>query len=189
MLCGLIPLSFFALLLAAEYLIDYGPWTSIAYPALLDVILHGTVSAFVLLPALWAPRRARPACVLVAFSVGALLDLDHFLFASRWTLEGALNLPVRPPTHSLTFSLLISLLVLLLTRSRIWSWALFAALASHVVRDAADGAITPLLYPLPPFGIPYAVFIAFILLLYFSSWGLFRCIAGDDPACTPPEGA
>lgn len=80
----------------------------------------------------------------------------------------ALELPVRPVTHSITFAILAALSGLLLTGKKLVSWTLLAALTSHIIRDAAGGG-TPIFLPLEIYRIPSWLYYGIeIVLLYFS---------------------
>jgi hypothetical protein len=59
----------------------------------------------------------------------------------------ATHLAKRPPTHSVTFALLVSGSGYLFSGSLTTAWVVFAALTSHVLRDAPVGT-APMLWPL-----------------------------------------
>jgi membrane-bound metal-dependent hydrolase YbcI (DUF457 family) len=75
---------------------------------------------------------------------------------------------MRPPTHSLTFAVAAALLVFLFRKKWDWSWIVFAAIASHVVRDAYGGG-TPIFYPSKISMIPYWSYLVVEYLLLITS--------------------
>ena len=89
-----------------------------------------------------APRQL----FALAFLAGTLVDVDHFLAAGSRSLWTATHLEKRPPTHSVTFALLVSGGGYLFSGSLSTAWVVFAALTSHVLRDASVGT-APLLWP------------------------------------------
>lgn len=114
------------------------------------------------------PRRAAAALVC-----GVLIDLDHTA-RGLFSFERS-KLPygkMRPPTHSLGFAALIALLVGLITRRRdnavVLAWIPFAALASHLVRDAS-GDLCPIVWPARVRSIPWSLYPLGIVVLLAGS--------------------
>lgn len=126
--------------------------------ALLDSPVHAALALLVVAPLVFqmATRRGQhssPTRLLARAGLTGLLavfiDLDHFVAAGSFSVAQAITLAGgRPDTHSLLLALGCGLLALTLTRSPVDGWLVFAALASHILRDAASGG-TPLLWPLP----------------------------------------
>lgn len=137
-----------------------------------DSLVHGLVAVAATAPLLATlPGRSRWAAAVLVAGLATGLDVDHLLAARSLSLSRLFYLPRRPATHSLTFSLAASALAGQLgwlaghiRRSKGdngslpeshspagWAsaaaWLAFAALASHVLRDAPSGA--PILWPLP----------------------------------------
>ena len=89
-------------------------------------------------------------------------------------LDGARNLQLRPAAHSLTLALVTGAIAYLVSRSPATGWALFAALASHVLRNASTGT-APLLSPLPSNSVPRWLYYGGELdLLWLSHFLAFR---------------
>lgn len=133
--------------------------------ALYDGVVHGLTGVFVLYPIY---KKQANRYLIQVFLLAAVVDLDHFIAAQSLSLTDALQLPLRPGTHSITFAILVATAGFLLTRNKIVGWIVFAALASHVVRDASGG-ITPIFHPLKRYGIPpWLYYASEIVLLYVS---------------------
>lgn len=149
-----------------DYLIAVRPFFSSQIWALYDGIVHGLVGVLVLYP-IYKKQINRNFVVL--FLLAALVDLDHFIVAQSLSLSDALRLPLRPFTHSITFAILSAGAGFFLTRDKLVGWTLFAAVTSHVIRDASGGS-TPLFWPLAIYHIPsWLYYGGEIVLLYFSS--------------------
>lgn len=106
---------------------------------------------------------------LIVVASATLIDIDHFIAARSFTLDAALNLPMRPASHSLSFAFAALCLILLVTRRLDLSYLIFAALASHVLRDASGGG-TPLFWPLPVYSLAWPMAVSGLILLYLGSW-------------------
>jgi membrane-bound metal-dependent hydrolase YbcI (DUF457 family) len=111
------------------------------------VAVHGVVALVVAGPCIRRAQSKRRALAGLAFLSATALDLDHFAAAGSLDIHAALALVKRPPTHSLAFALLSGIALSRLSRDRAAGWVAFAAVASHVLRDAAMGT-APLLWPL-----------------------------------------
>jgi len=123
-----------ALLFFADRLIEHRPFFGRPFWALVDSGAHGLVALLVTAPLLQSPRL-----LILAFVAGTLVDVDHFLAAGSRSFQAATQLEKRPPTHSLTFALLVSGGGYLFSGSLTTAWIVFAALTSHVLRDASVG--------------------------------------------------
>lgn len=151
---------------------------------LADTPIHALVALAVTAPLLAVlPGRSRWAGGLFVLALGFGLDVDHFVAAHSLSLVRIMYLPERPPTHSLTFAAaagslagLLGLLAGYYRRSAsgpsslprrfpyspagasavTLAWLAFAALASHVLRDAPSGAA--ILWPLPYGFLPTALY-------------------------------
>ena len=148
-----------------DYLIAAKPFFSYKIWALYDGIVHGLVGVLVLYP-IYKEKINRYFVLL--FLLAALVDIDHFIAAQSLYLSDALRLPLRPATHSITFAILVAVAGILLTRNKLVAWTLFAAVTSHVIRDASGGG-TPVFWPLEIYHIPsWFYYGGEIVLLHFS---------------------
>lgn len=144
------------------------PLTKWAY---LDGVAHGLAAIAVTAP-IWlrSPMQTWIAYFLVAGLLGGLIDLDHYVAAGSTELGALISMSKRPPTHSMTFAIVLTILVLVFTKDKLMGWVVFAALASHVVRDAS-GFHTPLFWPLDnPHRIPYALYPVIEIVLLCASY-------------------
>jgi hypothetical protein len=112
-----------------------------------------------------------------------LIDIDHFIAARSFSLVAALNLPMRPASHSLSFALGLLGITLLASRRPALSYLIFAAPASHILRDASGGGI-PLFWPLPVYSLPWPLAVSALILLLFGSW-LIAYLQGDSTKWSP----
>jgi membrane-bound metal-dependent hydrolase YbcI (DUF457 family) len=98
------------------------------------------------------------------------VDVDHFVAAGSRSFWAATHLGKRPPTHSVTFALLVSGAGYVSSGSLPAAWVVFAALTSHVLRDASVG-IAPLVWPLGDWRIPkWACHVGEVGLVVASCW-------------------
>jgi len=143
----------------ADRIIVRRPFLGRPFWAAFDVFVHGAVALLVAGPCIRRATRGKRALALsgLAFLSATVLDLDHFVAADSLDVRAALSLAARPPTHSLTFALLLGAATSLLSRDRAAGWVVFAAIASHVLRDAAMGT-APLLWPLSVDAVPRWVY-------------------------------
>lgn len=147
-----------AFLFVADRLIQEGPFARGIFGALFDSLAHGVVALLVTCPLFGMNENRRRATALywIVLLSGTLIDLDHL---PRIVATGSLDPPrvvgvrMRQPTHSLTFAGVAGALAYLISRSRLVGWGMFAALSSHVLRDASRGH-TPILWPLSLQAIP-----------------------------------
>lgn len=126
-----------------------------SFRALFDPLVHGVLALLVTLPLIGRHATLRQTVTLfcLIFLTATLIDLDHFVAAGSIELPHALDLRMRPPTHSLTFAGVLGVVAFLVSRSPVIGWGTFAALSSHVIRDASGGS-TPILWPLSFEAIP-----------------------------------
>jgi hypothetical protein len=159
-----------ALLSAADQLIVRQPVLGPTFWALFDVLVHGAVALAVAGPAIRRAQYKRRALALsgLAYLSATALDLDHFVAAGSLDVRAALVLAARPPTHSLTFALLLGAVLSRFSRDRDVGWVAFAAVASHVLRDAAMGT-APLLWPLAVVRVPWWAYVCGVLGLVWAS--------------------
>lgn len=144
------------------------------------VLIHGCISLFVVLPIVLRSDR-RFLLAALAFMCGPALDLDHVVVAGSLRPRALESLSHRPETHSLVFALLLTLLAFVLTRSRVFSWSVFAVVVSHLLWDAA-GEGERWLYPLTrPDAIPWIACPAGIAALFWIGVGVAR-------SAVPPHG-
>jgi len=149
--------------------------------AFADPLIHAALAAAVVAP---LGRRA----IVTAVVAGTAIDVDHPIAARSARLEAMLSMPARPRSHSLLTALgagAIGAAAGGLTHG----WAAFAGMASHLLRDAGDGAApTPLLWPWsPPRQIGRVPAAAGIVALAAGSWAISR--AGSAGAPTASDGA
>jgi membrane-bound metal-dependent hydrolase YbcI (DUF457 family) len=179
MVLSLRPLPAFGLLLLGWALILLGHYYAVpaaaGHPwliALSDPAVHALVAVVLVLPFYLLGRISAPLALLrVALAV--LIDLDHAVAAGSLHPARMISLPARPLSHSLLFALLAGggLAALWRGRSRRYPlgllWYLFGlSLASHVLRDAADGnETTPWAWPAASPAWPAAVFFGLFCLL------------------------
>lgn len=138
--------------------------------ALYDGIVHGLTGVLVLFPIY---KKKSYSHFIVLFLLAAMVDLDHFIAAQSFSLSEALNLPIRPVTHSITFAIFSAVGGFLLTRNKVVTWTLFAALTSHVIRDAVGGS-TPIFWPLKIYHIPSWFYYGIEIVLLYCSFLLNR---------------
>ena len=164
----------------ADRIVVRRPFLGRPFWAVIDVLVHGAVALAVTGPCIRRATRGKRALALsgLAFLSATVLDLDHFVAAGSLDLHAALSLAARPPTHSLTFALLLGTATSLLSRDRAAGWVVFAALASHVLRDAAMGT-APVLWPLGADAVPRWLYGCGELGLLLVSCG---CVPGCCPA-------
>jgi hypothetical protein len=157
----------------ADCLIERRPFFGRAFWALVDSAAHGLVALSVTAPIVHSASTAQQRLVLLglAFVAGTLVGVDHFLATGSHSFRTATHLGKRPPTHSVTFALLvISGGGYLLSGTLTTAWVVFAALASHVLRDASVGT-APILWPLGDWRIPrWACHVGEVGLVVASCW-------------------
>jgi membrane-bound metal-dependent hydrolase YbcI (DUF457 family) len=102
------------------------------------VLIHGSISLFVVLPIVLRSNR-QVLFGTLAFIGGPALDLDHAIAAGSLRPEALESLGHRPDTHSLLLAVALALLAFALTRRTPAAWSVFAVVASHLIFDAAGG--------------------------------------------------
>jgi membrane-bound metal-dependent hydrolase YbcI (DUF457 family) len=118
------------------------------------VLIHGSISLFVVLPIVLRSNR-RVLFAVLAFIGGSALDLDHVVAAGSLRPQALESLSHRPDTHSLLLAVALALLAFALTRRKLVAWSVFAVIVSHLLFDAAGGN-EEWLYPLKhPDAIPW----------------------------------
>jgi len=112
-----------------------------------DPLQHASLTAMVVAPlAARTDRRILRTALVAALAI----DVDHVVAARSARPRDITGLPVRPRTHSLATAAAVGCVV--------WAaggpehgWSAFAALGSHLLHDAGDGAApTPVLWPRRP---------------------------------------
>lgn len=175
-------LSVLALLLLGWLLILLGHYYAVPAAAgqpwliaLSDPAVHALVAVVLVLP-LCLLGRIGWWLALFTVAPAVLIDLDHAVAAGSLHPARMISLTMRPLSHSLLFALGAGGLLAALwrTRSRRYPlgllWYLFGlSLASHVLRDAADGNETtpwawPAASPAWPAGLFFGLFFALSLL-------------------------
>ena len=169
-LLALVPLGMIVFLFVADTLIEHRPFAPRIFWALFDAPVHAILALLVVFPLFdtHAPTENTVVLICAVLLTGTLLDVDHFVAAKSLKMNDVLTLPMRPTIHSLAFACVVGILVVLVSRNPIVGWIVFAALVSHVLRDAGGGK-TPILWPLPVTAIPqWTYYLGVILLLSFS---------------------
>jgi len=170
-----------ALLLVADHLIERRPFFGRPFWALVDSGVHGLVALLVTTPVL-----KNPQLLVLAFLAGTLVDVDHFLAVGSRSFRAATQLERRPPTHSVTFALLASGGGYLFSGNLTTAWIVFAALTSHVLRDASVGK-APILWPLGDWRIPrWAYYVAEVGLVVLSFWIAGQLLGISRDSLTQP---
>jgi hypothetical protein len=112
-----------------------------------DPFQHAAIAAAVVAPlTAGTPRRV----VATAVAAAVVIDLDHMVAARSARPRDTTGLDQRPRSHSLLAAALAAGLVAA-RAGPAHGWAVFAALASHLLHDAGDTAApTPVLWPFRP---------------------------------------
>ena len=112
-----------------------------------DPFQHAAIAAAVVAPlTVGTPRRVLATAVAAA----VVIDLDHMVAARSARPRDTTGLGQRPRSHSLLAAALAAALVTA-RAGPAHGWAVFAALASHLLHDAGDTAApTPVLWPFRP---------------------------------------
>jgi hypothetical protein len=162
--------------LISDWLIHQHYFFKQEYWGLYDNWVHGMIAVMIALPVLSMNKFGEPLRfaklvqnAVVVFLIASLLDLDHFAVNFSFSLTKAISLTMRPATHSITFAIAAAIIYFIITKNKKWTWLIFAAIASHVVRDAYGGG-TPIFYPLPVPQIPHWSYLVSEYLLIISSF-------------------
>lgn len=165
----------------------YPGWPFVADPkhavitAAWAFLIHGVISLVVVLPIVLASNR-RFVYGALAFAAGPALDLDHAVASGSLNPSALEHLSHRPYTHSLVFAVALGVIALVLTRSRLAGWSVFAVIAAHLLFDAAGGD-ERILYPLTsPNGLPWIAFPVGLVMLTGVSWAAVRARRPVTPA-------
>jgi membrane-bound metal-dependent hydrolase YbcI (DUF457 family) len=111
-----------------------------------DPLQHAAIAAVVVAPLARVDRRVLGTAVASAL----IIDADHVVAARSLRPTHTTALSRRPPTHSLLAAAAAGAIVAA-TAGPTHGWAAFAALGSHLLHDAGDGAApTPVLWPWRP---------------------------------------
>ncbi|ESO09792.1 hypothetical protein HELRODRAFT_183836 [Helobdella robusta] len=90
--------------------------------------------------------------VLLCAAISSLIDLDHFLEASSFSLDKALSLSRRPPLHNTSVIVLTSIVLLLISRFtdirflKVLPFLFLISTLTHHLRDALDSQTIDYLY-------------------------------------------
>lgn len=159
--------------LLSDYLVAVQPTFSSSIWGLYDNIAHGIIGVLVLYP---LAGESKIRHIIITYLLAALLDVDHIFAAGSFSVSAMMALPLRPFTHSFTFALAVALIAMVaFKKQKSVFYIVFAALASHVLRDASSG-LTPFLYPLDVLRIPYWVYLAGEVVLLFISFSLSKTL-------------
>lgn len=155
-------------LLFCDYLITLTNIFNNAFLGVLDNFIHGLVAVYVLYPFY---RKYDLKTIIVVFLIASLIDIDHFVALRTISIYEAVEMLLRPATHSLSFVFTCSLIAWLISKRDFGVfWLFFATLSSHIIRDAATGGYTQLFYPAEIFDIPYRIYIISELSLFGASF-------------------
>ncbi len=156
--------------LISDWLIEHHFIFKKEYWGLYDNWVHGMIAVLIALPLF---QKFEIKSLIIVFLIASLLDLDHFVVNFSFSLTKAISLPIRPITHSLLFATLMSVAFFVITKNKKWTWLIFVAIASHVVRDAYGG-LTPIFYPLPISKIPYWSYLMCECLMIILSFNISK---------------
>ncbi|MEY2829719.1 MAG: hypothetical protein RIQ33_1577 [Bacteroidota bacterium] len=155
------------------------------YWGLYDNWVHGMIAVLIALPIISTNKFGEPLRfakllqnTIIVFLIASLLDLDHFIVNFSFSLTQAISLTMRPATHSITFAIAAAIIYFIITKNKKWTWLVFVAIASHVVRDAYGGG-TPIFYPAKISMIPYWSYLVSEYLLIISSFLIAKTIKNE----------
>jgi hypothetical protein len=112
-----------------------------------DPLQHALIAAAVAAP-LVRPAGRRVLATAVAAAI--VIDVDHAVAARSVRIRDTTALPTRPRTHSLVTALAAGAAIGR-AAGPVHGWAVFGALASHLLHDSGDRAApTPVLWPFAP---------------------------------------
>ncbi|MEY4877189.1 MAG: transrane protein [Bacteroidota bacterium] len=171
--------------LISDWLIHQHYFFKQEYWGVYDNWVHGIIAVLIAFPLFVSEKFGEPLRfaklvqnAVVVFLIASLLDLDHFAVNFSFSLTKAISLPMRPITHSLLFATLMSAAFFFITKNKKWTWLIFAAIVSHVVRDAYGGG-TPIFYPAKISMIPYWSYLVSEYLLIISSFLISKIINNE----------
>lgn len=138
----------------------------------IDPSVHALVALVVISPIAFSRRTSKEIInvLIMTIVLAVFIDLDHIAAAGSFSLYAITHLYGRPFTHSIVFSLVAGLTMWLITRQFNVGWITFAALSSHVIRDASMGATPFFIWPLPfEQALPVFNYFGLEICLYLSS--------------------
>jgi membrane-bound metal-dependent hydrolase YbcI (DUF457 family) len=95
-------------------------------------------------------RPAGRRVLATAVAAALVIDVDHAVAARSVRVRDTTALPARPRTHSLVTAVAAGAAIAR-AAGPVHGWAVFGALASHLLHDAGDRAApTPVLWPFAP---------------------------------------
>jgi membrane-bound metal-dependent hydrolase YbcI (DUF457 family) len=146
-------------------------------------------------------RPAGRRVLATAVAAALVIDVDHAVAARSVRVRDTTALPARPRTHSLVTAVAAGAAIAR-AAGPVHGWAVFGALASHLLHDAGDRAApTPVLWPFAPARqLGRARQLALSSALLIASLALSRATAvpsteplsaaaGDGGAASPPRTA
>jgi hypothetical protein len=136
---------------------------------LVDSFVHCGVALVILAPLFLRSSKKRALMLmLLAGGLAVFIDLDHVIVARSFSIYEITH-HGRPFPHTLWLACGAGVLTLLLRRRWDEGWVVFAALASHVIRDASSGNTPFLIWPSPVASISmFGYYFVEITLLIFS---------------------
>ena len=144
-----------------------------------DPLQHALIAAAVAAPLV---RPAGRRVLAGAVAAALVIDLDHAVAARSLRIRDTTALRTRPRTHSLVTAAATGLAVAR-AAGPVHGWAVFGALASHLLHDSGDRAApTPVLWPFAParqYGRRTQAIGTALLVL--SSLAISRATAGTSP--------
>jgi membrane-bound metal-dependent hydrolase YbcI (DUF457 family) len=112
-----------------------------------DPLQHALIAAAVAAPLV---RPAGRRVLATAVAAALVIDVDHAVAARSVRVRDTTALPTRPRTHSLVTAVAAGA-AMARAAGPVHGWAVFGALASHLLHDAGDRAApTPVLWPFAP---------------------------------------
>jgi hypothetical protein len=99
--------------------------------------------------------------IIIASTIGSLLDLDHFIAAKSFYFYGATHLTTRPFGHNVFFCLIIVLITKCFTNNKRYTALAFSSLISHLLRDSVRRGLL-----LWPFGSTASIPIYYVIIIY-----------------------
>jgi membrane-bound metal-dependent hydrolase YbcI (DUF457 family) len=112
-----------------------------------DPLQHALIAAAVAAPLV---RPAGRRVLATAVAAALVIDVDHAVAARSVRIRDTTGLRTRPRTHSLVTAAVAGT-AMARAAGPVHGWAVFGALASHLLHDAGDRAApTPVLWPFAP---------------------------------------
>ena len=148
-----------------------------------DPLQHALIAAAVVAPLV---RPAGRRVLVSAVAAALVIDIDHAVAARSVRVRDTTALRTRPRTHSLVTAAAAGA-AMARAAGPVHGWAVFGALASHLLHDSGDRAApTPVLWPFAParqYGRRTQAIGTAMLVL--SSLAVSRALAGTSrgPSC------